>query len=337
MAPAALLRPGTALGPGGARRPVVLPFALPVHDDVVGTLRRVDGTMATKGPTVSPRNESGDGDPRKPGHWGDVPAELRELAELAVDLAAQAAAVHVAGARGELRIETKSSATDMVSQVDRQAERLIVERLLRDRPADAILAEEGSARDGSSGVRWVIDPLDGTTNYIYGYPAYAASVAAEVDGTARVGVVHDSVTGHFVPGDRRARSLVRRSPAVRPPSARISPGRWWRPGSPTTPSERQAEGRTLATVLGSVRDLRRSGSAALDLCHLAAGRIDAYYEADLSPWDHAAGALIAAEAGAEVRHFLSAEGRRPVIVACHPVLMPAFLDLLVEAGVVPRP
>jgi myo-inositol-1(or 4)-monophosphatase len=259
---------------------------------------------------------------------------LRSLLKLAADLASEAGRVHAAGVSGGLRIETKSSSTDMVSQVDREAERVIVDRLRRERPADAILAEEGSALEGTSGVRWVVDPLDGTTNFVYGYPAYAVSVAAEVDGVAVVGVVYDSVTGMSYQaiaghgawcGERRL--SVRKQTDLS--QALVGTGFSY------DAAERRREGQALAALLGSIRDVRRSGSAALDLCHIAAGRLDAYFEADLSPWDHAAGALIAKEAGAEVRYLQSVSGHRPVVVAAHPVLMPAFLALLVEAGVIP--
>jgi hypothetical protein len=108
-----------------------------------------------------------------------APAGLRELLALASDLALQAGRIHAEGRRQVLTIETKSSPTDVVSQVDKEAERLIVDRLRAERPDDGLLAEEGSLLEGTSGVRWVVDPLDGTTNYVYGYPAYAASIAVE--------------------------------------------------------------------------------------------------------------------------------------------------------------
>src|SRR5512136_2911438 len=125
----------------------------------------------------------------------DAPPELRELLALATDFAREAGRLHAEGRRRILEIETKSTPTDLVSQIDKEAERLIAERLRELRPHDALLAEEGSMLEGSSGVRWVVDPLDGTINYIYGYPAYAVSIAVEVDGEARIGVVLDSSIG----------------------------------------------------------------------------------------------------------------------------------------------
>jgi myo-inositol-1(or 4)-monophosphatase len=266
-----------------------------------------------------------------PEPFGDAPQDLRELLALASDLALQAGRVHAEGRRQALTVETKSSPTDIVSQVDKEAERLIVDRVRAERPDDALLAEEGSLLHGGSGVRWVVDPLDGTTNYVYGYPAYAVSIAVEVEGRTAVGVVLDSsfgrlyraVAGHgAVCDDRpiRVRELDRLSRAL------VATGFSY------DSAQREKQGAVAAAVLGRIRDIRRSGTAALDLCRTAAGHVDAYWELDLSPWDYAAGALIAREAGAAVEHVAAAHGSGPAVVAAHPALMPAFLELLREAG-----
>jgi myo-inositol-1(or 4)-monophosphatase len=260
-----------------------------------------------------------------------APADLRELLDLASDLALQAGRVHAEGRRHSLTVETKSSPTDVVSEVDKEAERLIVGLLRELRPDDALLAEEGSLMDGDSGVRWVIDPLDGTTNYVYGYPAYAVSIAVEIDGRAAVGVVHDSsagrlyraVVGHGALCDDRpirARELDDLSRAL------VATGFSYDAG------QRALQGAVAAAALPRIRDIRRGGTAALDLCHVAAGEVDAYWELDLSPWDYAAGTLIAREAGAAVEHLAAAHGRGPAVVAAHPTLMPAFLELLRQSG-----
>jgi myo-inositol-1(or 4)-monophosphatase len=265
------------------------------------------------------------------GLWSAAPPDLRELLALASDLAREAGRVHAEGRREVLRIETKSSPTDLVSQIDQEAERLIVERLREARPDDALLGEEGTLGHGSSGVRWVIDPLDGTTNYIYGYPAYAVSIAAEVDGEAQVGVVFDSAAGRMhqaIAGfgatcdDRpiRARAHDDLSTAL------------LATGFSYEAAQRERQGAVVAAALGRIRDVRRGGAAALDLCHVAAGRVDGYWELDLSPWDYAAGALIAREAGAEVLLPAAAHGRGPAVVAAHPSLMPALLAILRETG-----
>ena len=256
---------------------------------------------------------------------------LRELLALASDLALQAGRIHAQGRLQALRVETKSSPTDLVSQVDKAAERLIVERLRRERPDDAILGEEGTSRGGTSGLRWVVDPLDGTTNYVYGYPAYSVSIAVEVDGEAGVGVVLDSSSG-------RLYRAVAGSGAVcddRPIRTRVPEGlatALVATGFSYASAQRDHEGAVLAALLGRIRDIRRSGTAALDLCHLAAGDVDAYWELDLSPWDFAAGVLIAREAGAQVLLAPAARGDGSAVVGTHPSLMPAFTALLREAG-----
>jgi len=263
--------------------------------------------------------------------WAGAPAGLRELMTLASDLAREAARVHADGVSRVLRVETKSSPTDLVSQIDKEAERLIVDRIRAERPDDALLGEEGALGEGTSGVRWVIDPLDGTTNYVYGYPAYAVSIAVEVDGEPQVGVVHDSSSGRVYRAIRGfGARLDGRGIAVREQpelsTALVATGFSYQA------AQRERQGAAVARMLGRVRDIRRGGTAALDLCHVAAGHVDAYWELDLSPWDYAAGSIIAREAGAEVVYPAAAHGDGPAVVAAPPVLMPAFLALLREAG-----
>jgi myo-inositol-1(or 4)-monophosphatase len=258
-------------------------------------------------------------------------SELRELLALASDLARAAGRVHTDGRARTLTLETKSSPTDVVSQVDKEAERLIVERLRAERPDDALLAEEGSLLESDGRVRWIVDPLDGTTNYVYGYPAYGVSIAVEVDGRTVVGVVFDSSAGRLYAAiqGRGAVCDGRRLETREPEGlarALIATGFSYEA------AQRRRQGAVLATVLDRIRDIRRGGSAALDLCRVAAGEVDAFWELDLSPWDYAAGTLIAREAGAVVEHAPAAHGKGPAVVAAHPKLMPAFYELLVEAG-----
>ncbi len=263
--------------------------------------------------------------------FADAPPDLRRLLALASDLALQAGRIHAEGRRETLTLETKSSPTDVVSQVDKAAERLIVDRLREERPDDALLAEEGSLLDGASGVRWIVDPLDGTTNYVYGYPAYSASIAVEVEGEAAVGVVLDSSSGRLYRAVAGHGAVCDDRPIrVREPSdlsrALVATGFSY------DAAQRERQGAVIAAALGRVRDIRRSGSAALDLCHVGAGRVDAFWELDLSPWDRAAGTLIAREAGAAVELLPAAHGSGPAVVAAHPALMPSLLELLREAG-----
>lgn len=256
---------------------------------------------------------------------------LEPLRDLAVRLAADAAAVHRAGRGRALHVETKGSRTDHVSEIDREAERLIVAGIDAARPDDGILGEEGSARAGSSGVRWIIDPLDGTTNYLYGFPAYSVSIGIEVDGVLAVGVVHDSARDVCYAGIRDGIATCDGVPIrVRPTAdlgmALVGTGFQYRP------EIRARQAATLAAVLPAVRDVRRGGSAALDLCWVAAGHLDAFYEAALSEWDVAAGMVIAAAAGAEVVRRDVPGAPSPLVIAAHPSLMPPLRELLRTAG-----
>jgi len=258
---------------------------------------------------------------------------LRELAAVALRAAADAAAL-LEAAFGQERVDvgTKSSATDMVSEIDRAAEALIDRTIRNSRPGDGLLAEEGSARPGTTGVRWVVDPLDGTTNFLLGVPAYSVSIAAELEAAPAVGVVVD-------PSRRETWAAARGGGAMCNgvtcrvsarggglANALVGTGFGYRP-------ERRAwQAAIVAGVLPAVRDIRRFGSAALDLCWVAGGRLDAYYEWGLNPWDLSAGRLICEEAGATISIL---PGR--TIVASGPGLHDPLVDLLRGLGVLRVP
>ena len=227
---------------------------------------------------------------------------------------------------------TKSSPTDLVTDVDRSSEALIVGSLLKARPDDGIQGEEGSSRDGSTGVTWVIDPLDGTINYLYGIPIFAVSIAAKVEDRSIVGVVHNPLTmetfaasegdGAWLDGQE-----LRLEPAGRPLSeSLVGTGFSYRS------QRRAAQARLLSVVLPEVRDIRRAGSAALDLCWVACGHLDAFFESGLQPWDLAAGGLIAREAGATVIALEGLFDAPPTIVAAAPGLEASLVELLRRAG-----
>jgi myo-inositol-1(or 4)-monophosphatase len=234
--------------------------------------------------------------------------DARELLELATKVAERATDLLLDGSRRRrTSVATKSTATDMITEMDRASEELIVSELLGARPDDGILAEEGSARPGSSGVRWVIDPLDGTTNYLYGHPGWAVSIAAELAlpldaaGGSHVvaGVVVDAVHGEVYTasrgaGARRNGEPIRCSDQSDLAQALVATGFGYRP------RRRRAQAEVLVELLPEIRDVRRMGAASVDLCLVACGRVDAYYEAGLSWWDWAAGMLVAQEAGATV-------------------------------------
>ncbi len=259
-------------------------------------------------------------------------ASPRDLLDLA-DRAAEAAAALLAEGldRPRTSVSTKTTATDLVTEMDRAAERLITETILAARPDDSLLGEEGSDRAGGSPVRWVIDPLDGTTNYVYRHPGFAVSIAAQVGGVTEVGVVVDVLGGHHyraVRGDGASRDgePIAVSDRTDLAQALVATGFGY------DPADRRHQGQVLAAVLGDIRDIRRMGSAALDLCSVASGRVDAYYELTLAPWDWAAGALIAAEAGAVVCDLRGEPPSAGVVLAAPPALIGPLRDLLGRAG-----
>jgi len=199
-------------------------------------------------------------------------------------------------------VGAKSSATDLVSDADRAAEASIYELLQRERPDDSIVAEEGASAAGSSGRRWLVDPLDGTTNYLYGYPAWCVSVALEDERGGLAGVVHDPVRRETFSAGRGGGCDLNGEPVrVRDrghrETALIATGFGY------DGRLRAAQAEVLLRVLPRVRDVRRGGSAALDLAWTAAGRVDGYYERGLKPWDWAAGTLLVIEAGGAIREL----------------------------------
>lgn len=264
------------------------------------------------------------------GQKGGPDALLADLGSTALEAARAAAAVLVAGRLPGAEVtglETKISDTDMVSDVDRQAEAAVADVLARRRRHDALLGEEGTATEGTSGVRWVVDPLDGTTNFLFGIPHYSVSVAAEIDDHPVAGVVIDpsrpeiwaALAGHGSYRDgTRCRVSTGRSELAH---ALCATGFGYRA------ERRRWQGEVLARILPQVRDVRRFGSAALDLCWTAGGRYDAYFEWGLNPWDRSAGSLIAAEAGARVEIVGSG-----LVVAAPTDLWGPLCDLIEQAG-----
>lgn len=257
---------------------------------------------------------------------------LVDLAETALEAARAAAAVLEEAIDAELEVDTKISATDMVSDADFAAEAAVVETIRSRRPDDSVLGEEGTTELGSSGIRWVVDPLDGTTNYLFGVPHFGVSVAAEVNGETAVGVVIDpcreetwaAVRGW---GARRngipCRVATDRSTLD---TALVATGFGY------LPARRAWQSRVLTKVLPVVRDVRRFGAAALDLCWTGAGRFDVYYEWGLNPWDLAAGALVCSEAGGRVEAL---DGR--LILAAPEHLFGPMRELLESAGALDAP
>lgn len=221
-------------------------------------------------------------------------------------------------------MQSKSSETDLVSDADRASEAAIRQLLAAERPDDGLLAEEGSEQESASGRRWVIDPLDGTINYLYGLSAWCVSVALEDDEGGAIGVVHDPLRDETFTAERGQGAAVngheiRVSGEERPHRALIATGFSY------TPEVRAAQAETLLRVLPRFRDIRRAGAAALDLASVAAGRVDGYYERGLKPWDWAAGRLLITEAGGAVTEL---PGDPPGLAAASPGLLPELLELV---------
>ena len=234
----------------------------------------------------------------------------------------------------DLGVRSKTSVTDMVSDADRGAERLIAACLAAARPDDGLLSEEGEvSHGGTSGLRWVVDPLDGTTNFLYGQPHWCVSIACEDDLGALVGVVHDPLraeTFRAVRGDgSRLGEAVLGVTGVKELEQTLLAT-----GFSYDPAMRSAWALDLADLLHSVRDIRRPGSAALDLAWCAAGRLDAYLECGIAPWDWAAGCLLVTEAGGYVSwpQRRLAERERLGVLAAGPAVHDALARWLEQRG-----
>lgn len=263
----------------------------------------------------------------------DRVAEYGELLRVAIDIATDVGQ-HLRAARrqGPPNARTKSTVTDMVTDLDVWAENQIVSRLLDARPDDGVLGEEGASIAGTSGVVWCIDPIDGTTNYLYGHPGYSVSIAATVDGVPIVAAVADpelenvftAVQGF---GAWRDNEPIAASVLDQLSLALVGTGFSY------SPERRARQGATLGALLPHIRDVRRMGGAALDLCSVGCSRLDAYYERGLQPWDAAAGGLIAIEAGARVTDFDGHPSWAGDIVAAPVALHDTLLAALHDAGV----
>jgi myo-inositol-1(or 4)-monophosphatase len=255
-----------------------------------------------------------------------------ELLEIAIRVAADAAATAARmRAQAITQIDTKSTVTDVVTAADRAVEQQVVAALRAVRPGDAILGEEfgdnGAVTPGQ--VRWIVDPIDGTVNYLYGLPQYAVSIAAEVDSEIVAGVVRNVATGTLWTavaggGAWQGQTRLTGSAATQLDRSLVATGFAY------AAARRAHQGRVVAALLPSIRDIRRMGSAALDLCAAAQGNVDAYFEKGLAAWDLAAGGLIAREAGLLVTGLSGAPAGPDLVLAAPPALHVQLHDLLVE-------
>ena len=279
------------------------------------------------------------------------PAEFRDLAlgiarEVVPELRRRAGGVDVSA--------TKSTVTDLVTEVDCWAEERIVAQILDARPDDAVLAEEGAGVAGTSGVRWLVDPIDGTTNFVYGHPGFSVSIGVEVDNRPVAGVVVDPLLGdefcaaHGQGATRNGRP-VRVSSVGDPTAALVATGFAY------DSERRRLQAEALVTILPRVRDVRRVGGAALDLASVSCGRVDAYFEWGLSPWDCSAGSVLVTEAGGVITLFKTSTSAPPfpvavtgeeasmnwsddlVVMATNRDLATPLTELLLEAGALSGP
>ncbi|MBX6371387.1 MAG: inositol monophosphatase [Acidothermus sp.] len=256
-----------------------------------------------------------------------------DLLDLAVRSARAAGRLLLAGVERTLAFATKSTPTDVVTEMDTAAERLIRERIRAERPKDGLLGEEGgeAAAGLDTEVRWIIDPIDGTVNYLYRIPQWAVSIAAEVAGEVIVGVVYDPSKDELYTAVRGEGAWLNGTPIRVRPCAELGQalvGTGF--GYAAARRARQAE--ILTGVLPVVRDIRRLGSAALDLCAVACGRFDAYFERGLNLWDFAAAGLVATEAGARVGGLNGAPPSSRLVVAATPGVFDALHDVLASLG-----
>jgi myo-inositol-1(or 4)-monophosphatase len=257
-----------------------------------------------------------------------------DLLALALEIAEEAGRMIAQAREGTVTVaDRKSSATDVVTQVDRDAEELIRRRIAESRPDDAFFGEESGGGEGSSGLTWVVDPIDGTVNYLYGIPHYAVSIAV-VEGAAdpatwveRVGVVLNPATGETFTARRGGGAFLGDGALSIPAPPRLDEA-LVATGFSYDAALRGRQGVAVAAMLPRVRDIRRLGTASLDLCNVAAGRVDAYFERTLNPWDHAAGGLVVQEAGGVVVGRHGAAPSSEFLIAVHPALLPAVEDLL---------
>ncbi len=259
--------------------------------------------------------------------------EAGALLEVALGIAREAGTLLADGRSHVSVAATKSSPTDVVTAMDKASEALIVKRLGELRPGDGLLAEEGSARASSTGIEWVVDPLDGTVNYLYGIPFWSVSIAARSldapDDEALAGVVHAPVLGLTWIG-ARGQGSSRDGLPLGGSAATTLDKTLVATGFGYASERRSRQAAVLSRVLPRVRDIRRFGSAAVDMCLTAEGVVDAYFEQGLKPWDRAAGTLIAREAGLTVAGLGGAPPAEQLTIVAPPALFGPLSALLAE-------
>jgi myo-inositol-1(or 4)-monophosphatase len=252
-----------------------------------------------------------------------------DLLALAVDLAREAGALLLERFEGgrEQALESKSTPTDLVSEADLASERLIRERLAASQPADGYLGEESGGVEGTSGLTWVVDPLDGTVNFLFSIPQWCVSVAVTDEHGSLAGAVYDPSRDELFTATRDGAPMLNGAQIVASTRAELSSA-MVATGFAYDASVRAAQAEVFARMVPQVRDIRRFGAAALDLAWTACGRYDAYFERTVKPWDIAAGTLVCERAGLSVRELPEREGLPPGVLAAVPVLAEELFELV---------
>ena len=255
-----------------------------------------------------------------------------DLLALATSLARDAGELAFEGRKSGLSsVGTKSTATDMVTEYDRASERLIVDRLRRDRPNDSIIGEEGASFDGTSGIEWCIDPIDGTTNFTYALPNWAVSLGVADQHGPLVGVVHIPPLGETFTAVRGEGALLNGVRITCSTTTAISQALVCT-GFSYAAHQRSVQSARVARMIHEVRDIRRFGAASIDMCYVACGRLDAYFEENLHPWDIAAGALIAREAGCRLGDFRGGPLRPAEALVATPAVFDSLSAMILRAS-----
>jgi myo-inositol-1(or 4)-monophosphatase len=254
-----------------------------------------------------------------------------ELLGVAEDLARRAGEMALAGRkRGLQDVSTKTSRTDMVTEYDKASEELIYAGLRASRPLDSIVGEEGASHSGTNDITWFIDPIDGTSNFLYDIPLWAVSIGARQKGAAIAGAVYVAAAGEMFTATRGGGAHLNGTPISCNLEARLETA-LVATGFSYAPESRPIQANRVAKMIGRIRDIRRFGAAAVDMCYVACGRLDGYFEENLHEWDIAAGDLIAREAGCRTGDFRGGPIRPAETMTASPAIFEALGRLIVES------
>jgi myo-inositol-1(or 4)-monophosphatase len=250
------------------------------------------------------------------------------LLQVASELAREAGTMSLLGRRGGLNdVQTKTTTTDMVTEFDRAAELLVVKGLFKYRPDDSIVGEEGASVTGTSGITWYIDPIDGTTNFLYSLPNWAVSIGATDEFGPLVGAVYVPALDEMFTAFRGGGAYLNGTPIYCNITTELRQALVCT-GFSYSPAQRTVQAQRVARMIHLVRDIRRLGAAAIDLCYVACGRLDAYFEENLFPWDIVAGDLIAREAGCRTGNFHGQAASPAQVLAAVPAIFDDLATLI---------